>query len=641
MLTDLKARQAKMTGKSYAIADFDGLYLNISATGFKAWHFRFSWGGKRERISFGGYPALSLKEARELRDEARALLAKGVNPHSDRKRKRHAIVLAGDHTFQAVYDKWLAHRSLSLENEGRQSTPKQIERVFKKDVFPLLRHMAIYDVTRAHLLDIIGRVEERGSFSVAEKLRTWFTQLFTYASVVVPDMGDNPSKDLDVVAMPLPPVENNPFLRMPELPTMLQTLRTYRGRPNTRLGLRLLMLTGVRTGELRYATPDQFDMERGLWIIPVVRLQQRKQLTKKKRQRFSDIPPYIVPLSLQAQEIVRHLLEKFKPAQVYLIPGDWNLKSRISENTFNGALKRMGYEDQLTGHGIRATISTALNELGYPPKWVDAQLSLADPDKISATYNHAEYVEQRRVMMQDWADRLDLFEQNQVEAASTHLTITLQGLPTIPGQAAAHPPVMDPNAPQLVVAPTPDAPLVPASVHRLSAVHLPEYARPRLSEAQRERMQLLETFEAPHNLPVAEYAKLVGKSRRWITYEIQAGNLLSIHMGNRGQRVPDWQLDPVKHKLIQAILKQVPRSINTWHIYHALLRPYDALGKLPAIEAVGPTNLHLAARLVTAQSLEAGELAVQSEFPVPAMQAAQLLVKNSMKVDVSDDLAVH
>lgn len=161
MLTDLKARQAKMTGKSYAIADFDGLYLNISATGFKAWHFRFSWGGKRKRISFGAYPALSLKEARELRDEARALLAKGVNPHSDRKRKRHAIVLAGDHTSQAIYDKWLAHRSLSLENEGRQSTPKQIERVFKKDVFPLLRHMAIYDVTRAHLLDIIGRVPGR------------------------------------------------------------------------------------------------------------------------------------------------------------------------------------------------------------------------------------------------------------------------------------------------------------------------------------------------------------------------------------------------------------------------------------------------------------------------------------------------
>lgn len=232
-------------------------------------------------MSFGGYPALSLKDAQELREQARELLAKGVNPHSDRKRKRHAIVLAGDHTFKAVYDKRLAHRSSSLENEGRQSTPKQIERVFKKDVFPLLRHMTIYDVTRAHLLDIIGRVEERGSFSVAEKLRTWFTQLFTYASVVVPDMGDNPSKDLDVVAMPLPPVENNPFLRMSELPMMLQTLRKYRGRLRTQLGIRLLMPTGAAPGELRYATPDQFDMERGLWIIPVVRLKQRKQLTKK------------------------------------------------------------------------------------------------------------------------------------------------------------------------------------------------------------------------------------------------------------------------------------------------------------------------------------------------------------------------
>jgi len=638
MLSDLQVRQAKVTGKAYSLVDFDGLYFYISATGFKAWHFRFTWGGKRERMSFGGYPALSLKDARNLRDEARAMLAKGINPHSERKRKRHAIVLAGEHTFQAIYDKWLAHRSLSLENEGRQSTPKQIGRVFAKDVFPVLRHLTIYDVTRAHLLDIIGRVEKRGSLSVAEKLRTWFSQLFTYASVVVPNMGDNPAKDLDVVAMPLPPVENNPFLRMPELPAMLQTLRKYSGRLNTQLGLRLLLLTGVRTGELRYATPDQFDLERGLWIIPVVRLKQRKQLTKKKRQRFADIPPYIVSLSLQAQEVVRHLLGNLKPAQVYLIPGDWCLKNPLSENTLNGALKRMGYEDQLTGHGVRATISTALNELGYPPKWVDAQLSHADPDRISATYNHAEYVEQRRVMMQDWADRLDLFEQNQVEVASTHLTITLQGLPTIAGQAAAQQPALNPNAPQLIVAPAPDAPAVPASVYRLSAVHLPEYARPTLSEVQRERLQLLEIFEASHNLSVADYAKLVGKSRRWITYEIQAGNLLSIHLGHRGQRVPDWQLDPIKRKLIQAVLKLVPRGIDTWHIYHALLRPYDALGKCPVIEAVDPTNLHLAARLVAAHAIETDELAEQSEAsPVLARQTVERLVKTAMLVDMPED----
>ncbi|HCE6398066.1 MULTISPECIES: tyrosine-type recombinase/integrase [Pseudomonas] len=621
MLSDLTVRQAKATGKPYTLADFDGLSLFVSANGAKAWHFRFSWGGKRDRMSFGSYPALSLKDARALRDEAHSLLAKGVNPHSERKRKRHAIVLAGEHTFKAVYEQWLAHRQLSLE-AGRQTSLEQIGRVFKKDVFPVLRHLTIYDITRAHLLDIIAKVEKRGSLSVAEKLRTWFTQLFTYATVAIPNMSDNPSKDLDVVAIPLPPVEHNPFLRMHELPVMLQTLRKYRGRLNTQLGLRLLLLTGVRTGELRFATPDQFDLDRGLWIIPVARLKQRKLLTKKKRKRLTDIPPYIVPLSVQAQEIVRHLLDNFKTAQVYLIPGDWCLKKAISENTLNGALKRMGYEDQLTGHGIRATISTALNELGYPKKWVDSQLSHADPDKVSATYNHAEYVEQRRVMMQDWADRLDLFEQNQVSVASMHLTITLQGLPTIAGQAATQPPVVDLAAPQLIVTPpTADMPAAPASVQRLPAVGLPDYARPRLSEVQRERLQLLEMFEAPHNLSVADYAKLAGKSRRWITYEIQAGNLLSIHMGNRGQRVPDWQLDPLKRRLVQSVLKQLPRGIDTWDIYHALLRAYDGLGARAAIDAVSPTNLHLAARLVAAQCMDADDPTMPFEFPRQARQA--------------------
>jgi len=620
MLSDLIVRQAKATGKPYTIADFDGLSLFVSANGSKAWHFRFSWGGKRDRMSFGGYPALSLKDARALRDEAHSLLAKGVNPHSERKRKRHAIVLAGEHTFNAVYEQWLAHRRLSLE-EGRQTSLEQIGRVFKKDVFPVLRHLTIYDITRAHLLDIIAKVEKRGSLSVAEKLRTWFTQLLTYATVAIPNMDENPAKDLDVVAIPLPPVENNPFLRMNELPVMLQALRKYRGRLNTQLGLRILLLTGVRTGELRFATPDQFDLDRGLWMIPVAHLKQRKLLTKKRRKRVTDIPPYIVPLSVQAQEIVRHLLDNLKPAQVYLIPGDWCLKKAISENTLNGALKRMGYEDQLTGHGIRATISTALNEIGYPKKWVDAQLSHADPDKVSATYNHAEYVEQRRVMMQDWADRLDLFEQNQVEVASMHLTITLQGLPTIAGQAATKPPIVDLAAPQLIVAaPTPDMPTAPASVQRLSAVHLPNYARPRLSPVQRERLRLLEMFEAPHNLSVADYAKLAGKSRRWITYEIQAGNLLSIHMGNRGQRVPDWQLEPLKRKLIQSVLKQLPRDIDTWDIYHALLHSYKALGSRPAIEAICPTNLHLAARLVAAQCMDADGHAMPTELPPQVAQ---------------------
>ena len=212
MLSDLKVRQAKATGKPYTLADSDGLSLFVSANGTKAWHFRFSWNAKRDRISFGGYPALSLKDARSLRDEARSLLANGVNPHSARQRQQQATALACEHTFMAVYERWLAHRALSLE-KGRQTSLEQIGRVFRKDVFSALERLPVYDITRAHLLDVIARVEKRGSLSVAEKLRTWFDQLFTYAAVVVPGMTENPAKDLDVVAIPRPPVTHNPLGR--------------------------------------------------------------------------------------------------------------------------------------------------------------------------------------------------------------------------------------------------------------------------------------------------------------------------------------------------------------------------------------------------------------------------------------------
>ncbi|MDT4858377.1 Prophage integrase IntS [compost metagenome] len=200
------------------------------------------------------------------------------------------------------------------------------------------------------LLEVIARIEKRGSLSVAEKVRTWLKQLFDYAMVVIPAMETNPATDLHVVAIPLPPVDHNPFLRMAELPQFLQVLRKYRGTLKTQLATRLLLLTGVRTGELRLATPDQFDMERGLWIIPVASLKQRKMLTKKRRKRVTDIPPYIVPLSTQAQEIVRFMLNQFKPAQRYLFSGARRITDRMSENTVN----------------------VALNELGYPKVWVDA-----------------------------------------------------------------------------------------------------------------------------------------------------------------------------------------------------------------------------------------------------------------------------
>ena len=592
-LSDLAVRQAKATGKAYTLPDLDGLSLAVTAAGGRTWHFRYYWAGKQKRMSLGTYPEVTLREARSLRDEARALLAKGTNPRVHRKQKRTAVRLADENTFEAVYRKWLKHRGLSLK-EGRQTTLSILPRIFDKDVLPALGKRSVYEIKRPDLLEVIAKIEKRRALSVAEKVRTWFNQLFRYALVIVPGLEQNPASDLDVVALPLPPVNHNPFLRMAELPKLLQRLRKYRGRLQTQLGLRLLLFTGVRTGELRLATPDQFDLDRGLWIIPPEVVKQLQVDMRRKRQLPKDIPPYIVPLSVQAIEIVRHLLEQLKPAQHYLFRHDSELKKRMSENTLNGALKRMGYRDLLTGHGIRGTMSTALNEIGYPKVWVDAQLSHVDPNKVSATYNHAEYVEQRRRMMQDWADRLDLFEQNMVEAASMPLTIHLEGVPVLSDEEAASAPPKPAaaSAPLLIVTRPGDAmPLVSAETHRLPAVPLPRSVMEEpLSDIQRQRMELVDVFEAPHNLPVAEYAKMAGKSRRWISYEIKAGNLLALNLGNRGQRVPDWHLDPVKHALIQAVLK-LTRGADPWQIYNALLQPRAKLRGGSALESVSATNL--------------------------------------------------
>lgn len=592
-LTDIVARQAKAAAKDYTISDSDGLSLFVSATGLKSWHFRYIWAERRRRISFGSYPEISLQQARVLRDEAKAVLAGGTDPQIHRLQKRREAVVADGNTFKTVYERWFEHRSLTLE-EGRQTTLSQIRRVFRKDVLPSLGKRPIHEIRRHDLLAVVSRIERRKAFSVAEKVRTWLNQMFRYALVVVPGLETNPASDLDAVAVPLPPVRNNPFLRMGELPALLRMLRNYPGTLQTQLGLRLLLLTGVRTGELRLATPDQFDLDRGLWIIPPEVVKQLQLEMRRRRKRPEDVPPYIVPLSVQAMEIVRHMLARATPAQRYLFPHISKPKMRMSENTLNQALQRLGYKDELTGHGIRATISTALNEIGYPKIWVDAQLSHADPDKNSSAYNHAEYVEPRRQMMQDWADRLDLFEQGRVKEASKRLQITIAGvsLPvTIAGEAGNMPSAEvlfeKPQSRDVECKPS----VEPAPVARLPAVPQQPVLQPELSAIQRERLEMLEIFNAPHNLSVVEFAKVAGKARQSINYDVRVGKLLALELGNQGRRIPDWHLDPLKNRLIQAVLIHAG-DIEAWTVYRLLVRPYGVLDGRSPIEAVTGGNFH-------------------------------------------------
>ena len=415
LLTDLAVRRAKPASKPYTMKDGAGLYLNVKPNGTKHWLFRFYWNGVQKRISFGIYPAVDLRTVRSLRQQAHDLLVQGIDPRSCRPGdlSRHDGIQVPEKvtgTLFSVYaERWMAFKFRRLGKglpNSRQSTRSQIERYMHMDMLPVLGKLFMEEITRADLLKVQRKIETRQAYSIAEKVRSWLNELFRYA-MAEGLIESNPASDMDVVAHPKNPTLHHPFLRMDELPAFLVTLRNYQGARQTQLGIRLLLLTGVRTGELRLAKPEDFDLEKGLWLVPAEHV---KQLQRRVRSSSEKIPPYTVPLSQQAVDTVKELLRYRFPRQTYLLCHRTDPRLMTSENTLNYGLRRMGYKDRLTGHGIRATISTALNELGYQREWIEAQLSHSDKDQIRLAYNHAQYVEQRRQMMQDWANMLDGWE---------------------------------------------------------------------------------------------------------------------------------------------------------------------------------------------------------------------------------------
>ncbi|MFK7702906.1 tyrosine-type recombinase/integrase [Pseudomonas caspiana] len=404
-LTDTAVRQAKTGQKDYSLTDSDGLSLFVSAKGTKSWHFRFSWHGKQPRFSLGTYPEISLREARELRDQARSQVAKGIDPRAHR---REARLRAGDsagRTFELVANEWHAFKAPRMV-VAKKGGSAQARFYLDKDLIPVLGKIPIADVRRADVLAALRRVEKRKALNSARKCRSWLNEIFRY-SIASGFIETNPAADLDIVAEPEPPVQHNPMLRQKDLKEFLKCLRAFPLTEFTRSAIRLLLLTGVRTGELRHATVAQFDFEDAMWTIPADTVKQLRKLIRTPVG--GEVPPYLVPLSRQAiaeARKVHQLTGRYR----LLIAGRNDPSQPISDGTVNGALKRMGYGGRLTGHGIRATISTALNEMGYKNDWIDAQLSHASGNKVRRTYNHAEYVEQRRAMMQAWADYLDAVE---------------------------------------------------------------------------------------------------------------------------------------------------------------------------------------------------------------------------------------
>lgn len=385
----LNARQvdaAKPREKAYKLADGAGLYLEVVPSGSRYWRMKYRFNGKEKRMAFGVYPAVSLAQARALRDEAKKKLAEGIDPSFAKKEEKLVRDVQLNNTFQAVALEWHGTK-VARWSEGYAS---DIIEAFNKDIFPYIGQQPVNEIKPLVLLNVLRRMESRGATEKAKKVRQRCSEVFRYA-IVTGRAEYNPAADL-TSAMSGHESKHYPFLTVEELPDFFKALSGYTGSPLVVLAARLLILTGVRTGELRGAFWSEFDLEKAVWEIPAERMKMKR--------------PHLVPLSTQALEIVQQL--KVMSGQYPLVfPGRNDPRKTMSEASINQVFKRIGYTGKVTGHGFRHTMSTILHEEGFNTAWIETQLAHVDKNAIRGTYNHALYLEGRREMMQWYADCID------------------------------------------------------------------------------------------------------------------------------------------------------------------------------------------------------------------------------------------
>ncbi|ENO4334229.1 tyrosine-type recombinase/integrase, partial [Escherichia coli] len=373
----LNARQvdaAKPREKAYKLADGAGLYLEVVPSGSRYWRMKYRFNGKEKRMAFGVYPAVSLAQARALRDDAKKKLAEGIDPSLAKKEEKLVRDVQLNNTFQAVALEWHGTK-VSRWSEGYAS---DIIEAFNKDIFPYIGQQPVNEIKPLVLLNVLRRIESRGATEKAKKVRQRCSEVFRYA-IVTGRAEYNPAADL-TSAMSGHESKHYPFLTVEELPDFFKALAGYTGSPLVVLAARLLILTGVRTGELRGAFWSEFDLEKAVWEIPAERMKMKR--------------PHLVPLSTQALEIVQQL--KVMSGQYPLVfPGRNDPRKTMSEASINQVFKRIGYTGRVTGHGFRHTMSTILHEEGFNTAWIETQLAHVDKNAIRGTYNHALYLEGR------------------------------------------------------------------------------------------------------------------------------------------------------------------------------------------------------------------------------------------------------
>jgi integrase len=384
-LKDTHIKNAKPSTKPFKLTDGEGLHLEVRPNGAKLWRLRYRLHGKESVYSIGKYPVVSLALARERRTEAKQLIEQGINPSLHRKQEKVRQAHESRNTFKAIAEEWLERNA----DVWTEKTYLQRERLLLNDVYPFIGNLPIRKIVPAQILEIIQRVERRAP-SMAIIAQQAIGAIFRLAIITLRADSD-PTQPMRGVIKPRK-VAHHKILKQEELPAFLKAVDEYSGYFVNQLALRLAILTLARSNDVLQSTWNEFDLEKAIWAKPAHRV--------KKREEHS------VPLPRQAVELLQQL-QSLTGHREHLFPNRNNPRKPASKGVLWKAFVSMGYKDKFTPHGLRGTGSTILNEMGFRSDVIEKQLDHQERDKTRASYNRADYFDERRQMMQAWADYLD------------------------------------------------------------------------------------------------------------------------------------------------------------------------------------------------------------------------------------------
>ena len=386
-LTDIAVKKAKPILKAYRLADTGGLFLFVTPAGGKSWRWKYLVDGKQKLMTFGLYPDVSLAQARELRDAARRQKNKGVDPMAERKTVKLVRRVASENSFATVGKAWFTQWKGDRNARHADYTLRRLE----TNVFPEIGARPVSDIQTLELVAMTKKIAARGALDIAKRSFQTCSQIFRYA-IAHGLATRNPAADIKPSDILVTRQKNNHArIDAKELPELLHHIEAYQGAATTRLAIKLMALTFVRTSELIGAHWAEFDFESAQWRIPAHRMKMKTE--------------HIVPLAPQAVEVLR-TLKIVSGHSKLLFPGERDHEKPMSNNTILSALKRMGYQGRMTGHGFRGVASTVLHEQGFEHEHIELQLAHTERKSVSAAYNHAKYLDQRRALMNHWANYL-------------------------------------------------------------------------------------------------------------------------------------------------------------------------------------------------------------------------------------------